>query len=390
MLKKLDLTTPYQNISAKGYNSSMKTKLVLFGITGDLSRRKLLPALEAILQTGEYEDLSIIGVSRRQVSVEELLPGDDELARRTTIFSMDLAELDEYNRLKEHLNLQADEQALMYLSVPPGSATRIADFIGEVGLNGPNIKILFEKPFGLDLVSAGEMIERTSQYFEESQIYRIDHYMAKEIAREIIRLRQDADNHHHHWSAQTIERVEIVAHEQIGVEGRGEFYEQTGALRDVIQGHLMQLLALVLMQPPKELSELPEARLEALNKLTPLHSDNLETSQYDGYKQEVGNDSSTTETYAKVTLHSSDPAWEGVPLVLETGKKMPEKRTYIRVVYRDGTEDLFDESNIVYEDDSRLKDAYEHVLLDAISGRREIFTTSEEVLASWGVLKVVS
>lgn len=333
------------------------------------------------------EDIEIVGVSRRDVDAADLTKAWPVLAGKTSIFTMSLDELGEYQRLAKHLGaLPEGVQRFYYLSVPPGAATTIADFLGLAGLSSSHEKILFEKPFGYDYVSALELIERTSRYFDESQLFRIDHFMAKEIAREVIALRSEAEGRHRHWGVSSVSRVEVVAHETLGVEGRGAFYEQTGAIRDVVQGHLMQLLSLVLMEPPKEFEALPTARLRALEQLEPVKPENCVTSQYDGYKEEVGTLDSATETYARLTLYSEDPRWEGVPLILETGKKMPEKRTYIRVVYRDGTEDVFDESKVVYEDNARLKDAYEHVLLAAIGNERAMFTTSDEVLASWRVL----
>jgi len=367
----------------------MKTKIVIFGISGDLSRRKLLPALKNIVANSEH-DIEIIGVSRRDIDILEILHssiGDDSLDSITSVFKMNLSEPGDYAELKTKLNLQAEDQAMMYLSVPPGSATRIATFIGEAGLNTDNVKILFEKPFGLDLESAQDMVNETNKHFKEGQVYRIDHYMAKEIAREIIRLRSDADNHHHHWSNRAVKSVEVVAHETLGVEGRGEFYEQTGAIRDVIQGHLMQLLSLVLMDIPadNDIKMLPVYRQKALESLIPAKREDVVKSQYDGYLDEIQSAHSTTETYAKITLESSSDRWQGVPLILETGKKMPEKRTYIKINYKDGNEDFFEEGKIKFEDN--LKDAYEHVIIDAIEGRRSIFTTSGEILASWRALK---
>lgn len=361
-------------------------KLIIFGITGDLAQRKLLPALESIVN--ETPDLSIIGVSRRDVSVDEVLGERASLKTVSSMFTMDLSDKTAYGSLLEHLGEpKPGDRRLYYLAVPPGAATDIADLLGEAGLNAPQDTILFEKPFGYDYESAKEYIARTAKYYREDQILRIDHYMAKEIAYEIIRLRRDAENHHYHWGTGVVERVEIVAHETLGVERRAAFYEQIGATRDVIQGHLMQLLSLVLMRPPQDFSKLPGARLSALEKLNPVRLEDVATAQYDGYREEVASPHSKVETYARMTLYSSDPNWHGVPLKLETGKKMPEKKTFIKVVYRDGREDVFDESAVVFETNTRLKDAYEHVLMAAINGDRAIFTTSEEVLASWRVLE---
>src|SRR5690606_35423790 len=137
-------------------------------------------------EVGGFENLDLIGVSRREVDTGELLTGAYNLRDRISIFTMDLAKVDDNTRLKEQIALAADEQLLVYLAVPPSAATQIADFMGEAGLNTPNVKILFEKPFGIDLASAQDFISRTARYFKEEQLYRIDHYLAKEMAQNIV------------------------------------------------------------------------------------------------------------------------------------------------------------------------------------------------------------
>jgi glucose-6-phosphate 1-dehydrogenase len=366
----------------------VKTTLVIFGITGDLSRRKLLPALQDIALSGEFGDLSIIGVSRRDATVNEVLEGKyDALEGRTTMFTMDLAELGEYERLRQHLQPGDDAQILFYLSVPPSSAAAIVDFLGLAGLNTPNIKLLFEKPFGFDLDSAHDFIARTARYYEEDQLYRIDHYMAKEVAAEVIRLRSSAENHHHSWSRESVASIDIIASESIGIEDRTVFYEQTGALRDFIQGHLMQLLSLVLMDisAPFSIEQLAERRHNALmylNSVDPLKS---ARGQYEGYGEEVQNPGSTTETFVSIVLESSDERWLGVPLRLTTGKALDIKRSAIIVRYKDGSEDAFEEGMIPAVD-RRFPSAYERVLIEAIRNRKYIFTTGPEILRSWEVL----
>ncbi len=362
----------------------MKTQLVIFGITGDLAGRKLLPALKEIINTGEYDDLSIVGVSRREVNVAELLSGQPELIGRTSVFTMDLADAKAYTRLKTSLEEGEADQTLFYLSVPPGAAADIVDFLGVAGLNTPNYKVLFEKPFGYDLASAQEFIERTARYFKEEQLYRIDHYMAKEVAAELLRLRRNAENHHHHWNNQSIKRVRVVASEKIGIEGRAQFYEQTGALRDFVQGHLMQLLSLVLINKPG-LKELPAERLAALQSITPADPTKAQLGQYEGYQDEVGNPGSLVETFVALHLKSEDPAWEGVDLQLITGKALNEKRSYIEIEYHDGSLDVFEEGKVL-SSSSRALDAYERVLLEAFAGRKEIFTTNAEVLRAWQIV----
>jgi glucose-6-phosphate 1-dehydrogenase len=367
----------------------MKTRLVIFGITGDLSRRKLLPVISEIVATSDYDDLSIVGVSRREVDVAELLADQPELIDRTEMFMMDLAEKGDYEKLSDYLRLGKDEQALFYLSVPPNAAADIVDFLGQAGLSSRNVKILFEKPFGFDLASAQDFITRTGRYFNESQIYRIDHYMAKEIAQELVRLRSDADTHHHSWNAHSVAAIDVIASETIGVEDRAVFYEQTGALRDFIQGHLMQLLSLVLMEIPHgfNLENLSEYRLKALEQLEPANPVRARRGQYTGYQEEVGNIGSLTETFASIELQSNDERWQGVPLRLVTGKSLATKQTYIRVTYRDDKEDIFEEGKVLRED--RIPDAYERVLIEAIEGRKTIFTTGPEVLRAWEIVAPV-
>ena len=245
----------------------MKTKVVIFGITGDLSRRKLLPALKKIVASRAVGDLEVIGVSRNELDIASLV--GPELQPLTRSVTMDLVSPKDYQKLKKVVSPKANEQTLIYLSVPPTAATRIADQLGEAGINGERVKLLFEKPFGLDFEGAKDIVERTSRYFDESQIYRIDHYLAKEMVQNIIAFRSGNAIFRQLWGGRGVERIEIRAFEKIGIAGRSQFYEQTGALRDVVQGHLMQLLALVLMDIPSRLNWdlVPDLRLQALRRI---------------------------------------------------------------------------------------------------------------------------
>lgn len=398
----------------------MKTKLLIFGITGDLSRRKLLPALSRIVETHAASDIEIIGISRREVDVTDLL--DKAKASSLTdivrIITLDLAQLESYRELKTQLSLQEDEQLLAYLSVPPGASAQIVDFMGEAGLNTPNVKILFEKPFGVDLTSAEEFIARTARYYDESQLYRIDHYLAKEMAQNIVTFRGGNALFSHIWNNNFIEKIEIIASESIDIEGRAQFYEQTGALRDIIQGHLLQLLALTLMDIPHDFDwdELPRLRLRALEQIIPADPALAIRAQYEGYQDEVDNPGSLTETFVSVQLQSTQPRWLDVPITITAGKALPEKRTEIRIhlkkmheaqsncitfriqpdegvgvelfVKKPGYEQIFDtrELGFTFTSDDVLPDAYEHVLVDAIRSRKSLFTTSEEVLQSWRIV----
>lgn len=368
----------------------MTTKLLIFGITGDLSRRKLLPALRDIVRSGECEPLSIIGVSRRDVDIQELIEqatGDTELVNRTSVVTMDVANPDDYRRLRDEIALQSDEQLVIYLSVPPSAAADIVDFLGEAKLNTANVKIMFEKPFGFDVTSAHDFIDRTKRYYDEKQIYRIDHYMAKEVALELLRMRSDASHRHHSWSSKTVDHIEVFASETLGVEDRAEFYEQTGALRDVVQGHLLQLLSLVLMDASGEftLEQLPQRRLAALENLNVADPAESTRGQYEGYDVAVGNPGSRTETFARLTLKSADTRWADVTISVATGKMLAAKTTAVIIYYKDGTTDEFIEGAL-HTSGERLKDGYERVLVEAIKGQKYIFTTSQEIILAWEIV----
>lgn len=406
----------------QGTIKSMKTKLLIFGITGDLSHRKLLPALVSIRRAGELADLQIIGVSRRDVSAEAVLKGSagaEELEPITSVFTMNLEERSDYDKLKDFIDLRDDEQLLAYLSVPPAAAGDIIRFMGEAGLNTANVKLLLEKPFGVDLTSAQEMVERIAQYYREEQVYRIDHYLAKEMAQNIVVFRARNAIFSHLWNKQAIERIEIDAQEDIGVENRAQFYEQTGALRDVVQSHLLQLLALVLMEPPEDLDwrKVPGRRLAALKGMQPAEPSRAVRAQYVGYQEEVGNPGSRTETFVSLELFSDAPEWQGVPLVLKHGKALDKKLTEIRIFFKKafaeqsnclvfrmqpreeieidlfvkqaGYERKLEETDFrfVYPSDASLSEAYEHVLLEAAEGHKSLFPSSAEVLESWRIIQ---
>lgn len=397
----------------------MRTKLVIFGITGDLSKRKLLPALRKILASQAVGSLEVIGVSRSKVNVAELV-GDD-LKPITRIVTMDLANQYDYKKLKKEVNPRAGEQTLIYLSVPPVAATRIVDSLGAAKINSKRVKLLFEKPFGLDLASAKDMVERTARYFDEDQIYRIDHFLAKEMVQNIIAFRSGNAIFRQLWGAQWIERVEIRAFEKIGIAGRAQFYEQTGALRDLVQGHLMQLLSLVLMDIPSKLNWdlLPDLRWQALKRVEPADPNKSFRAQYDKYRQEVKSSSTATETFVRVELESNATNWENVPLVLVTGKALDRKVTEIVIYFRAGNTsqtnslrfkiqpdegieiDLFTKQpgydrvlesqklQFKYQEDADLPEAYEQVLVDAILSKKSLFTGSQELIESWRILQPI-
>lgn len=402
----------------------MRTKLLIFGITGDLATRKLLPALEQIISTGNFDDLSVIGVSRHAVNEADLVVNCIDksfLNDKLSIISMDLEEPSEYDKLKDYISLRDDEQLLAYMAVPPQNTAKIVDFLGAAGINTPNVKILFEKPFGVDLISSEQLIERTSRHYKEEQIYRIDHYLAKEMAQNIVAFRGRNALFSNIWSKDFIESIEIVASQKIGIENRAHFYEQTGALRDVVQGHLTQLLVLTLMDIPHdfEWDEMPKLRLAALEQINPVDPQKAIRAQYDGYRNEVGNPTSTVETFVSLEITSNHSRWSGVPIAMTTGKALAKETTEIRVnlrtnngaagnclmfkiqpnegicielfIKKPGYGRKFETSflSFDYPEHVKLPDAYEQVIVDAISSQKSLFTSSGEVLRSWQILKPV-
>lgn len=411
------------------------TLIVIFGITGDLASRKLLPALASIAKAGRFEDISVLGVSRRNMSIQKVFSDslDNEthtdstrkLVLATQMIQMDIGDSKQYTKITEYITKKATElngaelQVLYYLSVPPSATLPIIELLGRNKLNGKNTKLLLEKPFGFDLLSSEEAIQKTAEYFSEEQVYRIDHYLAKEMAQNIIVFRATNAIFNNLWDKDCIEAIDIIASEKIGIEGRAHFYEQTGALRDIVQSHLLQLLALTLMETPNTLDwqVMPKLRALALSQIEPADPAISLRGQYTGYRDEVGNPNSMTETFVALTVFSKDPVWENVPMRLITGKALSEKTTEIRVHFkkkqtfaantlclriqpnegveidlwtkRPGYDREFQKMELTFdykEQAGTLPDAYEQVIIDAIASNKSLFASSEEVLGAWKIL----
>jgi glucose-6-phosphate 1-dehydrogenase len=408
------------------------TILAVFGISGDLSHRYLLPALAEIKKAGQLPpDFKVLGISRREISAKDVFSDKTRLLTSATEFiQMDMANTSDYRRLKDKLEAIASEfkekpQIIFYFAVPPAAVEAIISHLGAARLNGPSVKLLLEKPFGSDLASARRLVSQTAKCFKEEQVYRIDHYLAKEVAQNLSVFLASNTLFRSVWNKDFIEYIEIVAAEKIGLENRTNFYEQTGALRD-FQSHLMQLAALTLMEPCPDLfdfSELPKRRLAALKSLS-VTTKNITSSvwraQYKGYRKEVSNPGSTTETFIALQLHSSDPRWKGVPVYLATGKNLDQKLTQVRVnfkktstgeantlvlrvqpregieldlwVKKPGYEKKLEKKILSFsfaQNFEHLPDAYEQVLVDAIRSDHSLFASSQEVLASWAIVQPI-
>jgi glucose-6-phosphate 1-dehydrogenase len=405
------------------------TILVIFGITGDLSHRYLLPALKQVEATEKlHEHFKIIGVSRREISIDSLFRENERgLEKYTDVLQMNLESLESFENLKKKISQVSSEfsttpEVIYYLSVPPAGVLQIIRNLGEAGLNSDNAKLLLEKPFGVDLESAEELIAQTQKHFPEKQVYRIDHYLAKEMAQNIVVFLGSNTLFRSVWNSQFIEKIEIDASEKISIEGRANFYDSTGALRDLVQSHLLQLAALTLMEPCSNIfdfEELPLRRLKALQALN-IKTEESVRGQYEGYENEVGNPGSATETFVSLIVESMDSRWQGVPIRLTTGKNLKEKLTQICVHFKktEATEENLlilriqpNEAIVIqlwvkqpgYERKlqkipheftydkhfDNMPDAYEQVLVDAMQSNHSLFASSNEVLESWRILQPV-
>lgn len=432
------------------------TIIVIFGITGDLSQRYLLPSLYHLIKDGLlHEQTEILGISRRDISTETLFEKVElcvneidnicdpvvlkAMSTRTTMFQMNLDDSASYKALLQKLNAMEEQKGicmnrLYYLSVPPTTYLPIVRNLGESGLNlscqhdQASTRLLVEKPFGFDYDSAEELIVGTAKVFREEQVFRIDHYMAKETVQNIVTFRFKNPIFEALWGEKHIASIDIIAKEKIGIEGRAAFYEPLGALRDFIQSHLLQILGIVTMDKPEimDSEHIHLAKQSVLQQVQPVPPEQIEhravRGQYKGYREEVNNPNSVTETYAAVTAYIDSPRWKDVPIKLMTGKALDERSTEICVVFHgspdtasnrlrfriqpnEGIElDLVTKKpGYAYEVQTTAMDfsyhndfvnhghpnAYERVLVDAVRGDHTLFATSEEVLASWRVLQPV-
>jgi glucose-6-phosphate 1-dehydrogenase len=342
------------------------------------------------------------------------------------MFQMDFSSTKDFTNLKEKLStlrtsLGESTQTLFYLSIPPQISHSIITLLGEHGIAQiPDTKLLLEKPFGTDLESAEELVEHIKSHFNEDQVYRIDHYLAKEMTQNLVVFRQGNSLIKQTWNRDFIESIEILASESLGIEGRTEFYEQTGALRDLIQSHLLELAALVLADfSSTDMTDIPAQRLAALKQLkTPQDIESeVVRAQYQGYREEVQNPVSLVETFVSVRLFSDDPCWKDVPITLTTGKALAKKTTEVRIRYRQKHADEANTLILHIQPDEgvefdiwakrpgydrelqklplsfayqthfdELPEAYEKVFLDAMKSDHSLFTRSDEVLETWRIL----
>ncbi|HET9582352.1 MAG TPA: glucose-6-phosphate dehydrogenase [Gemmatimonadota bacterium] len=442
---------------------------VIFGATGDLTERKLMPALYRLARKrclgGEFR---VLGVSRGQMSdgtfrtkmreavsehVRELDAGLwDRFAERLHYMAADLKDEGAYRELARRMEEMGVGEAaagnhLFYLAVPPSLAPDIVRGLASANLTGEGkgyTRIIIEKPFGRDLESARRLNEEIARHFRESQVYRIDHYLGKETVQNILAFRFGNTMFEPIWNRNYVDHVQITAAETIGVGDRGGFYDNTGALRDMIANHLLQLLTLTAMEPPiaYDAHSVREEKVQVLRSIPVMSAAQVERravrGQYGpgaidgkpvpGYREEEGMPpDSTTETYAAVELSVENWRWAGVPFYVRTGKRLGRDLTEIAVIFKPTPHTLFQTTddrvppNVIvirlkpdegidatfsakipgqgmrttrvrlefdYEEafGVELPDAYWTLLLDAMEGDATLFTRGDEAEAQWRLI----
>jgi glucose-6-phosphate 1-dehydrogenase len=334
----------------------MNTTIIIFGATGDLASRKLLPALYRLLQKGDLDGCTIIGVAHDHLTAEQILKNtkqyvknwDDRIWKRLeSIVSYHVVEFEakhDYTKLAEHID--AIEQGkksnrLVYLATAARYFCTITRYCAEAGIakriseqDRSWNRLAYEKPFGHDLVSAHEINRCITHYFDESQIYRVDHYLTKEVVDNIALLRFTNVVLEPLWRNTYIQNVQIILNEELGIKSRGSYYDTYGALSDVTQNHMLELLALIAMEAPEKLSGhyIRQQRADVLENVKVVDA---VVGQYEGYRQEKGvRPDSTTETFAALCLQVKNERWNGTPFFLKTGKKLEKKETLIRIKFK--------------------------------------------------------
>jgi glucose-6-phosphate 1-dehydrogenase len=336
--------------------------IVLFGATGDLAKRKLLPGMFHLARVGLMpERFRIIGAARRAIALEEFR----ELARASVQGSgrrsLDEAEWerfaeslrfaavgDGFDALDEEVagareELGAEAGLLFYLSLPPKAFAGTVEQIGAHDL-GRGARVITEKPFGTDLESARELNARLHSVFDERGIYRIDHYLGREAVQNLLALRFANGMFEPIWNRNHIDHVQIDIPETLSIEMRGSFYEETGAFRDMVVTHLFQVLGFVAMEPPTSLQPKPLGleREKVFDSMPPLRPENVVRGQYAGYREEEGvAPDSQTETFVAVKAFVDNWRWEGVPFYLRTGKRLAESKHVLTIAYAEPPRRMF-------------------------------------------------
>jgi glucose-6-phosphate 1-dehydrogenase len=441
--------------------------LLIFGASGDLTRRKIFPALYALAYRRLLpEKLAIVGSARSEWSddefrdrmehaVREFGRDDfkqevwDRLAAATQYLAMDFSDESKADELVSRLNRVDEEHGtsgnrVYYLAVPPQAMPTIAKELGKRRSTRGWTRLIVEKPFGYDLASARELTKRISRYFAEEDVFRIDHYLGKETVQNMLALRFANGIFEPIWNRQFVDHIQITVAETLGIEGRAEFYEKAGAIRDIFQNHMLQLVALTAMEPPIDFTA-DSVRNEKVKVLKALHTPGpkhivrgqygpgfVEGREAPGYRDEERVDpNSMTETYVAAKLFVDNWRWADTPIYVRTGKRLARRETTIAIQFQRAPHPPFEDSateelqpnlllvhvqpdegvslaigakvpgqglrirtvnmDFMYGGAFRMElpDAYERLILDAMLGDQTLFTRSDEVEEQWSIVDAI-
>lgn len=358
--------------------NSLPCDFTIFGVLGDLSRRKLLPSLYELDKAGHlHPETRIIGVARHDISQDDFVEQMDaalakfckndpdhevkeRLLQRLLYVLINIDKPEEYQNLADVTD-QDNRNLVNYFSVTPFLFDDICKGLSHAGLTGKNTRVVLEKPIGHDLASSQVINDTVSNAFSEEQIYRIDHYLGKETVMNLLALRFANSIFTTNWDHNTIDHVQITVAEEVGIEGRWGYFDSSGQLRDMVQNHLMQILTLVAMEPPVNMDgdSIRNEKLKVLKALRPITRDNADEvtvrGQYSsgfikgnpvpGYtEEEDGNPQSTTESFVSIRVDIDNWRWAGVPFYLRTGKRMTCKRSEVVIYFRQLPHNIFKDS----------------------------------------------
>ena len=437
--------------------SMHSSTLLLFGATGDLSRRMLLPSLYALHADGLINpDLRIFGTARSALTDDgfrdmaraalcEFLPDDrkaegliDAFLQRLSYVALDASDPQGFAALADKIG-DISGGLSIFLSTAPSLFEPTIKGLHNAGRSGENVRIGLEKPLGNDLASSQHINDAVNAVFPEARTFRIDHYLGKETVQNLMALRFANMLFEPLWNANAIEHVQITVSETVGLEGRAGFYDDTGALRDMVQNHMLQLLALTAMEPPASLdaTAIRDEKVKVLRALRPVVEGDVVTGQYNdgavngeavkGYDADLGKPSDT-ETFVAIKAYVDNWRWQGVPFFLRTGKRLPERRSEIVIQFKPVPHNVFkdrggrleantlvirlqpeeyvrllvmakepglDRGGVTLREvpldlsltaafaGSRRRIAYERLLLDLIEGDQTLFVRRDEVEAQW-------